>query len=71
MHDWVGIKTMIGLACSMMGLRKSKKAGAVLDKHVNYHQLRTHPLKKDQLTELQRHILSNLTNSLGNATGIV
>ena len=63
MHDWVGIKTMIGLTCSMMGLTKSKKAGAVLDKHVKYHQLRTHPLREDQLTELQRHILSNLTNS--------
>ena len=41
----------------------SKQTGAVLDKYVQYHHLKTHPLKKDKLIEVQRHIISNLTNS--------
>ena len=41
----------------------SKQTGAVLDKYVQYHHLKTHPLKKDKLIEEQRNIISNLTNS--------
>ena len=36
---------------------------AVLDKYLQYHHLKTHPLRKDKLIEVQRHIISNLTNS--------
>ena len=36
-----------------------KQTGAALDKYVQYH----HPLKKDKLIEVQRNIISNLTNS--------
>ena len=41
----------------------SKQTGVVLDKYVQYHHLKTHPLKKDKLIEVQRHTISNLTNS--------
>ena len=36
----------------------SKQTGAVLDKYIQYHHLKTHPLKKDKLIEVQRHIIS-------------
>ena len=55
-YDWVGIKTMIRLGYSLM------ETGAVLDKYVQFHHLKTYPLKKDKLIEVQRHILSSLTN---------
>ena len=35
----------------------------MLDKYIQYHYLKSHPLKKDKLIEVQRHIISNLTNS--------
>ena len=47
---------MIRLAYSMM------ETGAVLDKYVQFHHLKTYPLKRDKLIEVQRHILSSLTN---------
>ena len=53
-YDWVGMLNYGTL---------SKQTGAVLDKYVQYHHLKTHPLKKDKLIEVQRHIISNLTNS--------
>ena len=40
-----------------------EQIGAVLDKYLQYHHLKTHPLRKDKLIEVQRHIISNLTNS--------
>ena len=40
-----------------------EQIGAVLDKYLQYHHLKTHPLRKDKLIEVQRHITSNLTNS--------
>ncbi|CAH3155714.1 unnamed protein product [Porites lobata] len=40
-----------------------EQTGAVLDKYLQYHHLKTHPLRKDKLIEVQRHIISNLTNS--------
>ena len=40
-----------------------EQTGAVLDKYLQYHHLTTHPLRKDKLIEVQRHIISNLTNS--------
>ena len=53
-YDWVGMLNDGTL---------SKQTGAVLDKYVQNHHLKTHPLKKDKLIEVQRHIISNLTNS--------
>ena len=53
-YDWVGMLNYGTL---------SKQTGAVLDKYVQYHHLKTHPLKKDKLIEVQRHIISNLANS--------
>ena len=47
-YDWVG----------MLGPTLSKQTGAVLDKYIQYHHLKTHPLKKDKLIEVQRHIIS-------------
>ena len=49
-YDWVGLLNDGTL---------SKQTGAVLDKYVQYH----HPLKKDKLIEVQRNVISNLTNS--------
>ena len=49
-YDWVGL-----LNDGIL----SKQTGAVSDKYVQYH----HPLKKDKLIEVQRNIISNLTNS--------
>ena len=49
-YDWVGLLNDGTL---------SKQSGAVLDKYVQYH----HPLKKDKLIEVQRNVISNLTNS--------
>ena len=40
-----------------------EQTGAVLDKYLQYHHLKTHPLRKDKLIEVQRHIIRNLTNS--------
>ncbi|CAH3155718.1 unnamed protein product [Porites lobata] len=40
-----------------------EQTDAVLDKYLQYHHLKTHPLRKDKLIEVQRHIISNLTNS--------
>ena len=53
-YDWVGMLNYGTL---------SKQTGAVLDKYIQYHHLKTHPLKKDKLIEVQRHIISNLANS--------
>ena len=53
-YDWVGMLDYGTL---------SKQTGAVLDKYVQYRHLKTHPLKKDKLVEVQRHIISNLRNS--------
>ena len=53
-YDWVGILNDWTL---------SKQTGAVLGKYIQYHHLKTRPLKKDTLIEVQRHILSSLTNS--------
>ena len=47
-YDWFG----------MLGLCISKQTGAVSDKYIQYHHLKTHPLKKDKLIEVQRHIIS-------------
>ena len=41
----------------------SKQTVAVLDKYIQYHHLKSHPLKKEKLIEVQRHIINNLTNS--------
>ena len=52
-YDWVGLLndgTLSKQTCS---------TGAVLDKYVQYH----HSLKNDKLIEVQRNIISNLTNS--------
>ena len=49
-YDWVGLLNDGTL---------SKQTGAVLDKYVQYH----HSLKNDKLIEVQRNIISNLTNS--------
>ena len=35
----------------------------MLDKYIQYHHLKSHPLKKEKLIEVQRHIINNLTNS--------
>ena len=35
----------------------------MLDKYIQYHHLNSHPLKKEKLIEVQRHIINNLTNS--------
>ena len=41
-----------------------EQTGAVLDKYLQYHHLKTHPLRKDKLIEVQRHtMIRNLTNS--------
>ena len=41
-----------------------EQIGAVLDKYLQYHHLKTHPLRKDKLIEVQRHtMIRNLTNS--------
>ena len=40
----------------------SKQTGAVSDRDIQYHHMKTNPLKKDKLIEVQRHIISNLTN---------
>ena len=50
-YDWVGLLNDGTL---------SKQTGAVLDKYVQYH----HSLKNDKLIEVQRNIISNLTNSV-------
>ena len=39
---------------------------AVLDKYIQYHHLKSHPLKKEKLIkliEVLRHIINNFTNS--------
>ena len=41
----------------------SKQTVAVLDKYIQYHHLKSHPLEKEKLIEVQRHIINNLTNS--------
>ena len=53
-YDWVGM-------CNDGSL--SKQTVAVLDKYIQYHHLKSHPLKKEKLIEVQRHIINNLTNS--------
>ena len=45
-YDWVGM-------CNDGTL--SKQTVAVLDKYIPYHHLKSHPLKKDKLIEVQRH----------------
>ena len=53
-YDWVGM-------CNDGSL--SKQTVAMLDKYIQYHHLKFHPLKKEKLIEVQRHIINNLTNS--------
>ena len=53
-RDWVGM-------CNDGSLRK--QTVAVLDKYIQYHHLKSHPLKNEKLIEVQRHIINNLTNS--------
>ena len=53
-YDWVGM-------CNNGTL--NKQTVAVLDKYIQYHHLKSHPLKKDKLIEVQRHVISNSTNS--------
>lgn len=38
----------------------SKQTAAVLDTYINYHQLKSHPTKKEKLIEVQRHIINQL-----------
>jgi len=45
-YDWVGM-------CNDGTL--SKQTLAMLDKYIPYHHLKSHPLKKDKLIEVQRH----------------
>ena len=51
-YDWVGM---------LNDGTRSKQTGTVLAKYIQYHHQKIHPLKKDKLIEVQRHIISNLT----------